>query len=30
LPPAGTVLTRKYKGVVLQVQVLADGFEYEG
>ena len=30
LPPAGTVLTRKYKGVVLQVRVLADGFEYEG
>jgi hypothetical protein len=30
LPPPGTVLTRKYKGEALQVQVLADGFEYRG
>jgi hypothetical protein len=30
LPPPGTVLTRKYKGGVLQVKVLSDGFEYEG
>ena len=30
LPPPGTVLTRKYKGRVLQVQVLRNGFEYEG
>jgi hypothetical protein len=30
LPPAGTVLTRRYKGAVVQVKVLADGFEYQG
>src|SRR5215831_17028644 len=30
LPPAGTVLTRPYKGAVLQVKVLADGFEHQG
>jgi hypothetical protein len=30
LPPPGTVLTRKYKGEVLQVKVLPHGFEYEG
>ena len=30
LPPPGTVLTRKYRGEVLQVRVLADGFEFEG
>src|SRR5436305_12722826 len=30
LPPAGTVLTRPYKGAVLQVKILADGFEHEG
>src|SRR5262245_58478828 len=30
LPPAGTVLTRRYKGAVLQVQVLAEGFAYQG
>jgi hypothetical protein len=30
LPPAGTVLTRPYKGAVLQVKILADGFEYDG
>src|SRR5262245_50429613 len=28
LPAPGTVLTRPYKGRVVQVQVLADGFEY--
>jgi hypothetical protein len=30
LPPPGTILTRKYKGGLVRVQVLADGFEYEG
>ncbi len=30
LPPPGTVLTRKYKGEMLQVKVLAHGFEYAG
>jgi hypothetical protein len=30
LPPAGTVITRKYKGSVVQVKVLAEGFEYAG
>jgi hypothetical protein len=30
LPPPGTILTRKYKGETLQVQVLALGFEFEG
>jgi hypothetical protein len=30
LPLAGTVITRKYKGGVVQVKVLADGFEYAG
>jgi hypothetical protein len=30
LPPPGTELTRKYKGGVLQVKVLSDGFAYEG
>jgi hypothetical protein len=30
LPPVGTVLTRPYKGDTLQVQVLADGFLFEG
>jgi hypothetical protein len=30
LPPPGTVITRRYKGAVLQVQVLAEGFEYAG
>jgi hypothetical protein len=30
LPPPGTVLTRKYKGEILQVQVLDGGFEYHG
>ena len=27
---AGTVLTRPYKGAVLQVKILAEGFEYDG
>jgi hypothetical protein len=30
LPPAGTILTRKYKGQTLQVQVLQRGFAYHG
>ena len=30
LPPPGSILTRKYKGTMLQVQVRADGFEYAG
>lgn len=30
LPPAGTILTRPYKGEMLQVKVLPQGFEYEG
>ncbi len=30
LPPPGTILTRKYKGATLQVQVLARGFAYQG
>jgi len=30
LPLPGTVLTREYKGVTLQVRVLENGFEYEG
>jgi hypothetical protein len=30
LPPPGTVITRLYKGQTLQVQVLAQGFEYRG
>ena len=30
LPPPGTVITRKYKGEVLQVRVRSDDFEYEG
>ena len=30
LPPAGTILTRRYKGAVLQVKILADGFEHDG
>src|SRR5262245_58592084 len=30
LPPPGSVITRKYKGAVLQVKVLSDGFEYAG
>ncbi|HWB07725.1 MAG TPA: DUF2924 domain-containing protein [Pirellulales bacterium] len=30
LPPPGSIITRDYKGETLQVQVLPDGFEYEG
>ncbi len=30
LPPPGAVLTRTYKGDELQVNVLNDGFEFEG
>ena len=30
LPPPGTILTRKYKGAILHVRVLPDGFEYDG
>ncbi len=30
IPPLGSVLTRKYKGEVLQVKVLTQGFEYGG
>ncbi len=30
LPPAGTAITRKYKGRSISVTVLAGGFEYEG
>ena len=30
LPPPGTILTRPYKGVTLQVRVLRDGLEFEG
>jgi len=30
LPPPGTVITRPYKGGVVQVKVLAEGFEYAG
>ena len=30
LPPPGTVLTRPYKGQVLQVQVLEQGFAFNG
>jgi hypothetical protein len=30
LPPPGTILTRAYKGQLVQVQVLNDGFAYAG
>lgn len=30
LPPPGTILTRPYKGQLIQVQVLAEGFAYAG
>lgn len=30
LPPPGTVITRRYKGGVIQVKVLAEGLEYAG
>jgi hypothetical protein len=30
LPPPGTILTRPYKGQAVQVQVLQNGFAYQG
>jgi hypothetical protein len=30
LPPPGTIITRPYKGGTVQVQVLPQGFEYQG
>jgi hypothetical protein len=30
LPPSGTVLTRSYKGQLVQVLVRSDGFEFDG
>jgi Protein of unknown function (DUF2924) len=30
LPPAGTILVRQYRGATLQVQVLQQGFAYNG
>jgi hypothetical protein len=30
LPLPGTIITRKYKGQILHVQVLRDGFEFDG
>jgi hypothetical protein len=30
LPPPGTILTRPYKGRTLQVQILTEGFAFEG
>jgi hypothetical protein len=30
LPPAGTILARRYKGATVQVQVLEHGFAYQG
>src|SRR5262245_49994228 len=30
LPPAGSIITRKYKGQTVQVRILANGFEYLG
>lgn len=30
LPMPGTIITREYKGRTVQVQVVDDGFEYEG
>jgi len=30
LPPPGSILTRKYKGEVVQVRVLPKGFDYNG
>ncbi len=30
LPPPGSVITRKYKGSVVQVKILSGGFEYAG
>ncbi len=30
LPPAGTLITREYKGELMQVRVVSNGFEFEG
>jgi hypothetical protein len=30
LPPAGTAITRRYKGRTISVTILLDGFEYDG
>lgn len=30
LPSPGSIITRKYKGGIVQVKVLSEGFEYEG
>jgi hypothetical protein len=30
LPPPGTILSRPYKGQIVQVQVLQSGFAYQG
>lgn len=30
LPPPGTILTRRYKGQIVQIQVLHSGFAYQG
>src|SRR5271165_2383086 len=30
LPPAGSVITRVYKGETLEVKILVEGFEFEG
>ncbi len=30
LPPAGSIISRDYKGSTFQVKVLKDGFEFEG
>jgi hypothetical protein len=30
LPPPGTILTRPYKGLLIEVQVLTEGFAYAG
>jgi hypothetical protein len=30
LPPPGTIITRNYKGQMLEVKVLANGFDYAG
>ena len=30
LPPPGTILTRPYKGQTVQVQILTNGFAYQG
>jgi len=30
IPPAGTTLSREYRGTTISVQILADGFNYQG